>query len=591
MDQRKSLCGIFRDFFYKWLIAWFILIIALAFTILATISVKNEVKNEAYRELEFISNDLSIKISARLRSHAQLLRSGAAYITASDTVTREEWRKFNEHSRISKNLPGIQGIGYSLIISKEHLPRHIQAIKNSGFPDYVVYPQGERELYSTIVYLEPFTGRNLNAFGYDMFSDPVRRKAMEIARDSDIAMLSGKVILVQETIKNIQAGTLMYVPVYRSGMPLNTVEERRAAIKGWVYSPYRMNDLMTQILGNWDVRANKPISLKIYDEDNISEEGLLFDSQHFKFKENLNSANLNFRIPIDFNGKLWTLVFTQSDANINFFSGKVFIVMGSGIIISFLIFAISLGLIHARYRARHILQLNLQLEKINKEKDRFISVLAHDLRNPFNTLLGFSDLLIKNLKKYEPQKIEYMLNSIYNTARQTFNLLNDLLIWARSQAGKLPFEPKKIDVQELINELIENLQILADAKNIQLIYVKHSEIEIFADYNMLKTILRNLISNAIKFTNEGGKVEISVEKINKSAQFKVSDNGIGISKEAQKSIFEHIITSSSGTSNEKGTGWGLQLCRDFVIKHGGNLWVESEPDKGANFYFTLPEKN
>ena len=219
-----------------------------------------------------------MKIDTRLHAHAEFLRAGSAFFEASDTVTRQQWGEFIKKTKIDKNLHGIQGAGFALVVPKNQLQRHIDEIRKEGFPSYAVKPVGKREVYTSIVYLEPFSGRNLRAFGYDMFSDQVRRKAMELSRDSDIAMLSGKVFLVQETNEDVQPGTLMYVPVYRGRATVNTAEERRAAIKGWVYSPYRMTDLMEGILGHWDLLQEDRIRLQVYD-DSISATSLLYDSQ------------------------------------------------------------------------------------------------------------------------------------------------------------------------------------------------------------------------------------------------------------------------------------------------------------------------
>ncbi|MCX6911510.1 MAG: CHASE domain-containing protein, partial [Verrucomicrobia bacterium] len=146
-----------------------------------------------------------------------------------------------------------------------------QAIRREGFPNYQVKPAGDRETYSAIIYLEPFTNRNLRAFGYDMLSESVRRAALERARDQNTAALTGKVILVQETGQEVQAGTLMYLPVYRHGLPIETLEQRRAALQGWVYSPYRMTDLMRGTLGGWDVKEkHRQLRLQIYDGEVLS---------------------------------------------------------------------------------------------------------------------------------------------------------------------------------------------------------------------------------------------------------------------------------------------------------------------------------
>jgi len=171
--------------------------------------------------------DIKTKIYARLSSNALLLRNGSAFFETEDYMTRDKWKNFVFDSKIDKNLPGIQGLGYSKVILKEDLKKHTEDVRREGFSDYKVTPEGERDVYTSIIYLEPFSGKNLRAFGYDMFTESVRRAAMEQARDSDVSMLSGKVKLVQETESDVQAGTLMYVPVFDRNMPSNNVEQRR----------------------------------------------------------------------------------------------------------------------------------------------------------------------------------------------------------------------------------------------------------------------------------------------------------------------------------------------------------------------------
>jgi CHASE1-domain containing sensor protein len=147
---------------------------------------EREIRN---REFTLVCNDIRTKILTRLHAHALLLRTGSAFFAGSDTVSRNDWKAFIECAKVDRNLPGIQGVGFTKIIPANKLSEHIQEVRREGFPDYTVKPSGKRDVYTSIVYLEPFTGRNLRAFGYDMFSEPVRRKAMEVARDSNVAML------------------------------------------------------------------------------------------------------------------------------------------------------------------------------------------------------------------------------------------------------------------------------------------------------------------------------------------------------------------------------------------------------------------
>lgn len=565
----------------------FVLFVGLILTILVTFYTKSILEENIKLDFNLICQDFATKIESRLKSHALLLRSGAALFASSDTVTNEEFRKFQEREKLDKNLPGILGVGYSVIIPKHELDNHTNFIRKKGFPDYKVWPEGERELYTSIIYLEPFSGRNLRAFGYDMFTEKNRRKAMEISRDSDYAMLSDKITLVQETDKEIQAGTLMYVPVYKNGANINSVEERREAIKGWVYSPYRMTDLMNGILGNSDLRNQNRIRLQIYDNDVISTESELYDSQKNDSLNNFQS-NLQEKIPIVFNTKVWTLVFSQNNQSLSLTHGRIFIILISGIVISLLLFVLTLALINSRLRSKQIQLLNIQLEKEIDDKDMFISILAHDLRNPLNLVLGFSDLLIKNIHEYDIAKIEMQVNMINESANKTYRLLEDTLLWVRAQSGKIPFEPKTLNFSIICYEIIEEMKMIAENKNISLSYLNNEVNNVNADYNMVKTIIRNLISNSLKFTKSGGHIKISAKQDTNYTTITISDSGIGMSKDTLSKLFNVAqIQSTKGTANEKGSGLGLLICKNFVEKHGGSIWVESELEKGSNFNFTL----
>jgi len=236
-----------------------------------------------------------------------------------------------------------------------------------------------------------------------------------------------------------------------------------------------------------------------------------------------------------------------------------------------------------------ISEQNIELHKINTDKDRFITILAHDLKSPFNSILGFLDLLTKNIRKYDIDKIEKFVNMINNSAKNTFGLLEDILLWVRANSGKIPYEPQKLNFATICNEVIENLKLTANTKDITIKQFATEEINIIADKNMLNTVLRNLVSNSIKFTNKNGRIDIYAEKNHSKVTISVSDNGVGIEPDTLNKLFEiSQKISTDGTENEKGTGLGLLLCKEFVEKHGGKIWVESELGKGSDFQFTMP---
>ncbi len=253
------------------------------------------------------------------------------------------------------------------------------------------------------------------------------------------------------------------------------------------------------------------------------------------------------------------------------------------------LFCIDIDLTDSIRLEKALIKSEAQFKELNAAKDKLFSIIAHDLRTPFNSILGFTDLLIVNIRKYDIEKIEKYLTYISLQAKSTYNLLENLLIWAKSKSNQLIFKPQYVYLPTCLNEIAESLQASATSKNIQLIIAHTPDIKIYVDLNILNTILRNLISNSIKYTNSGGLIEINVTKQPHDVEFKISDNGVGMSKETQKKLFRiDTNVSTIGTSNEKGTGLGLILCVEFIEKLNGKICVESELGKGSTFIFTLP---
>jgi signal transduction histidine kinase len=230
-----------------------------------------------------------------------------------------------------------------------------------------------------------------------------------------------------------------------------------------------------------------------------------------------------------------------------------------------------------------------ELKELNASKDKFFSIIAHDLKSPFNTIIGFSDLLNEEIKSENTLKIKEYARSINVSAVQTFKLLENLLEWAKSQLGKIKFNPEHLQVLKLAEEEFLVLRDMALEKNIILLHNIDPHVEIMADKNMIRTVLRNLISNGIKFTNREGKVEVKASVIGEMVVIAVRDSGIGMSEETMAGLFKiDANVSTPGTENEKGTGLGLFLCKEFVEKHGGKISAESHPGMGSVFIVKLP---
>lgn len=233
-----------------------------------------------------------------------------------------------------------------------------------------------------------------------------------------------------------------------------------------------------------------------------------------------------------------------------------------------------------------------QLSELNSTKDKLLSIIAHDLRSPFNAILGLSDLLVTNTKNFDDDKNEKYLRIINSSAKNTLILLDNLLTWAKSQTGNNIYQPEKTNLTAIASELVEESKSIAKIKNIALNAIQTNEVEVYADVNMLKTILRNLISNAIKYTHTNGEIAISAIQNQTHIEVTVSDNGVGMSEEIRNKLFDiDANITTTGTANEVGSGLGLILCKEFVEKHGGKIWVNSELGKGSAFVFSLPLGN
>ena len=233
-----------------------------------------------------------------------------------------------------------------------------------------------------------------------------------------------------------------------------------------------------------------------------------------------------------------------------------------------------------------------KLKELNAQKDKFFSVIAHDLKSPFNSIVGFSGLLVEQVREKDYNSIEKYAGIIEQSSNRAMNLLMNLMEWARSQTGRMEFNPEYFEMVSLTNKTTLLYDDIAAQKTISIVRNLPANAPIFADKAMISTVLRNLISNAVKFTHSGGEITISAQENQNELKVSVSDNGVGLSKTNIQKIFriEENYTTS-GTNKEKGTGLGLILCKEFIEKHEGNIWVESEEGKGSTFIFTIPKVN
>lgn len=327
--------------------AWAVLATGLLMTWLVSSHLEEQHERAGAQQFALHAQELVADIRKRLVDHEQILRGGAGLFDANGEVSRAQWRAWVSRLRLAENYPGIQGVGFSLAILPDELAAHVAAMRAEGFADYALRPPGERALYTSIIYLEPFERRNLAAFGYDMFSDPVRQQAMADAVIRDRTKISGKVRLMQETHGREQAGILMYVPVYRPGMPTATAEERWRALHGFVYSPYRMDDLMQGILGE----RQRLVDFRIYQGTDLQAEHLLHASAEAEDSAGHRPEHAATH-RLEAYGQTWTITMHSRAAfDASFHSAQDWLTPALGIGISLSLFALMWLLLGHRQRA------------------------------------------------------------------------------------------------------------------------------------------------------------------------------------------------------------------------------------------------
>ncbi|GGF05831.1 hypothetical protein GCM10011518_13830 [Flavobacterium limi] len=233
-----------------------------------------------------------------------------------------------------------------------------------------------------------------------------------------------------------------------------------------------------------------------------------------------------------------------------------------------------------------------KIRKLLDDKNQFFSIISHDLRGPVGAAASLSELLAEDIEKYSREEIREISEMLYQSNKNSYKLLENLLEWSRVQTGMITFSPEKIILNTLIEENIELNKNAALNKNIQLSFEPSGLIEVEADKNMIDTVVRNLLNNAIKFTDKNGKVEIRLLKTDRKVEISITDNGIGIPDDIKDKLFQiNRKVIQKGTENETGSGLGLLLCSEFIHLHRGKIWAESNGGNGSTFKFTLPFVN
>lgn len=597
----ESMRAPFRRLSLRAWMPYAVLAITLSLTVVGTAYVVRTNDTRDVLRFRAAAEETQQLIDIRLNTYIELLRAGAALFAATDNLTGDEFRAFVRGLRVHERYPGIQAIGFAVRIEPARLravESQLAAIANAHAQ---VWPPGPRDEYVVTLLLEPLDRDNRLALGYDMATDPARRVAMERAHDTGEPAASGKVTLAQPSDASEQAGFVIFMPVYRHGAPASSLEERRGALIGYVFSPYRVDELLSGILA---AGTTEPLELAVYDGSTPSDASRMSASWPH---DPLANGDRQVTHRLDVAGRPWTIAFAPARGFSRSFPWLAPIALIAGTLLSLAVFGVSLvqlrawaqvrasedALRRSESRLRELVGLERdardEAQAANRAKDEFLATLSHELRTPLNAMLGWLSMLRSG--KLAPDRRDNALEVVERNAHTQARLIEDLLDVSRIMTGKVRLDLHPLQLGPIANTVLEALRPSADAKGVRL----HTSIaanvpNLMGDAARLQQIVWNLLSNAIKFTPPGGDVYLDLQAQHAHVELRVRDTGVGIAPEFLPHVFERFRQANSSTTRaHSGVGLGLAIVRHLVELHGGAIEAHSDGrDRGALFVARFP---
>lgn len=585
------------------------------------------------------------RLGDRMRVQGTLMRSASALFSAlaPEPVSAERFAAYVARLDVDRNYPGLQGIGFSLRVNDDAESATVLASARRRSHDFDLFPPHAGERHA-IVFLEPLDARNRMVLGFDMFAEPVRREAMERARDRAMPALSGRVSLMQEIAgQRQQAGFLMYAPVFRGGGVPESVEARRARLYGFVYSPFRAEDLLSRIYD--DPPETRELSLAIYDGPTPRDETLMYqtDAEHV-----MPNGRLRATVPIDIAGHRWTAVLAAREPFERLSSRRAAPTAALAGIAGTVVLA---GLVLAQGRATReaqrardevrsinetleqriaartreleiarsaleatnsdleatVARRTLQLRDSINEAQRFVYVASHDLRAPLVNIVGFAGELGESARRLEeflreseaaqpgsvPAEILALLDDdipealsfIHSSTGRMERLISTLLKLAREERRTL--NPEFLQLSAVLQTVIDGLRTQIEAAGAT-VTISPPLPEIVCDRVAIEQVFANLLENAIKYLDPSrpGRIVLSGREEGARVFVAVEDNGRGIDPQDHERVFE--LFRRAGATDRPGEGLGLAFVRALVRRLDGEIKLSSTPGQGSVFTVTLP---
>lgn len=517
-------------------------------------------------------------LTSRLSSYEEVLRGGAALLETAQPVTRQDMHAIIETYDVQNRFPGVRAIGYAPVVQSDKLPQVTATVRASDTPDFTVIPDGIRKVYVPILYIEPQIASNTAAIGFDMYSDAARKTAFDLAAQKGQVVITGKITPYSANSTTPDPAFQMYFPVYSSSCVGKSSARNDCPLTGFVFAGFRADELVNAIL------ASAP-SIKdnfvIYDGTSLDQNSVLYASKGYDFKAPGSVTAINSY------SRTWSLaVQIPSGIMSSQLRSKPGLILIAGIILSVSSSAfIYILLLH---RVRSLRQA--KDSEVQMVKDDLLALAAHQLRTPATAVKQYIIMAVEGYGGELNSDQKKLIKKAYENNERQLRTVNEMLYVANADAGKLRLIPRSVNLVKLIKEALEEQRGASNEKHHSLkVQLPSTPLYYDADELYLRMAVSNLISNAIKYTPNYGKIEVSLKTTPRSINIHVKDNGVGISKKQMPELFKKFSRLDNPLSvHAMGNGLGLYLARRVVELHKGKIRVTSEHEVGSEFTIVLP---
>lgn len=557
-----------------------VFLVLLTFAIISWRSAETTLQAQKNQTIAEKMDALEDTIRNRIQTSEVLLRAGAGLFDASEGVSAQEWSQLYSKFEVQQKFAGVSALGYAPVVQAPDKAAFETVLRTeNNNPNLSIMPPGDRPFYVPVLYFESFRADTGDALGFDMYTDSSRRQAMDRAADSGKPVMSDKVPFFQSK----SSGVIQYMPVYTQNAALNTVSERRAALRGYIFASIRLNELFQQSItaNNFEFAVKGPGS--------NHKQQVLFSTIGGSQNHSEDSAKLVRSSDIDILGQKWQVELLAKENLVSPTDNeRPSTILTAGIAISLIASVAVYLLIQFRTRSFAL----GEERKLQQAKDELLSLASHQLRTPATGVKQYIGMVLDGFGGRLLQGQVKLLDQAYKSNERQLQIINEFLYVAKLGSGSLTTTKHMFNLVSVIQDVVDEMASDIKEKGHTLDVVAPKSLELEADEHSIRMILENLLSNAIKYTPDHGHITVTIKMHRDEVQVAVRDNGIGIAKKDTSLLFKQFSRIPNEFSvNISGSGIGLYLSQQLAERNDGRITVESELGEGSLFTLHLPNKS